>query len=479
LLLAAGLLYAGAQRGLQTETDAFLASEARRISVAITGSPADPPDAADLAEAVGASPAVSAQAAKSAGLLPFDIVYARLVSRAGGQTLAVSSDLKSQASLIASLDPMLREPPAAAGRFSFAGPDEERRMRVLTMPVQIGPKLGLLQVAVLWDHNADVLERLAALLAAGLPLVLLLAAGGGWVLVGRTLQPIGRIVTEAERLDASALPEALLPEAEESDSEIGHLVATLNQMTTRLRGAFEAQRRFAEAQQRFAADASHELRTPLTILRGEMELALSRTRETAVYQATLKSAIEEIGRMSRIVEGLGFLARQDAGMMKPSASSEWVDLAHLCEMALEELSAKASDRGVHLELERQNRPLSAVLVPGDSGQLHLLLRNLIDNAVKYTLQGGRVTVAISRKEDTPGSRGGAVITVSDTGIGIAEADMPHVFDRFWRADLARASEGSGLGLAISQRIAEAHGGKLTVESQGGHGTTFSLALPVG
>ena len=171
-----------------------------------------------------------------------------------------------------------------------------------------------------WDHNADILERLGGLLALGVLLVLLLAALGGWALVGRTLQPIRRIVTEAERLDAAALPDALLPEAAETDSEIGQLVATLNRMTTRLRQAFDAQRRFAEAQQRFAADASHELRTPLTILRGEMELALTRPRPPAFYQATLSSAMEEIARMGRIVEGLGFLARRDAGEMQASRS---------------------------------------------------------------------------------------------------------------------------------------------------------------
>lgn len=473
LLLAAGLLYAGAQRALQTETDAFLASEAHRIAVAAAGAPADPPEAGDLAEAVGASPADTARAAKSAGLLPFDSAYARLLSRAGANTLAVSSDLKTQPALLASLDSLLREPVSPDGRFAFAGPNEERRMRVLTTPVRVGPTQGLLQVAVPWDHNADVLERLAFLLAAALPLVLLLAAGGGWILVGRTLQPIGRIVAEAERLDASALPEALLPEADESDSEIGHLVATLNQMTTRLRRAFESQRRFAEAQQRFAADASHELRTPLTILRGEMELALSRPREASVYQATLRSAVEEIDRMSRIVEGLGFLARQDADPGQPARSTEQVDLTRLGGSVMAELAAKAASRGIALAMDTGNGPVSPIVVPGDAGQIHLLLRNLVDNAVKYTGPGGRVTLAVARQQDH------AIVAVSDTGIGIAPEDLPHVFHRFWRADRARASEGSGLGLAISKQIAEAHGGTLTAESRLGHGATFCFTLPAG
>jgi len=465
LLLASGLLYAGAMYALRTETDAFLVSEAHQFA-------ADSSEADDLEEAISGQRGNPLASPRFGGPLLFDVVYTRLINRADMRALAVSPDFKAQPGLAASLDPLLREQGGIEGRFSFAGPDEERQMRVLTTPVRLGKADGWLQVAVPWDHNADVLERLAVLLALGLPAVILLAGAGGWVLVGRTLQPIARIVAEAERLDAAALPEALLPQAAESDSEIGHLVTTLNQMTTRLRRAFDVQRRFAQAQQRFAADASHELRTPLTILRGEMELALSRPREARAYQATLASAIEEIDRMSRIVAGLGFLAREDAGQMKPMQSDQRVDLWQLCRLVMDELAAKVADKGLSLEVSAGNAD-SAVLVPGDPDQLYLLLRNLVDNAVKYTPAGGNVTVMLRRRDRD------AIVTVSDTGIGIADDDLPFVFDRFWRADLARASEGSGLGLAISKRIVEAHSGTLEVESRFGYGTTFRLALPAG
>ena len=464
LLLASALLYGGVSHTLRAETDAFLASHARSIAAA------DPAEADDLVEAISEKPGSSRSTLN--GPLLFDVVYTRLVSRTTKQSVAISPNLTTQPALLTALDPLLSLPAAKQGQFSFAGPDEERQMRVLTTPVHLGTVDGWLQVAVPWDHNSDVLERLAALLFLGVPAIILLAGIGGWVLVGRTLQPIGRIVAEAERLDANALPEALLPLAAESDTEIGHLVTTLNRMTTRLRRAFEVQRQFAESQQRFAADASHELRTPLTILRGEMELALSRPREAAVYQATLTSAVEEIDRMSRIVAGLGFLAREDAGEMSPAPPAQLVDLRQLCTFVGEELAAKAAQKEISLKIVAK----ATAFVSGDPDQLQLLLRNLGDNALKYTAPGGSVTLTLAPTSGL-GATASALITVTDTGIGIAEEDLPFVFDRFWRADRARTSEGSGLGLAISKRIAEAHGGTLTVESTLGRGTTFTLELP--
>jgi len=498
LLLGAWLLYTGAQRALLAETDAFLMREARRITALAAGSPSDVPDVSDLAEAIASRPPLrpsgilpspsGAPRHDNSDLLFFDVVYTRLVRKEAYRPLVTSADLAAQPAVERSLDPLLREPSPALGRYSFAGPDEEQTVRVLTLPGRIGREAGLLQVAVPWDHNADVLERLAALLALVLPVVLLLAAAGGWVLVGRTLQPISRIVAEAERLDASALPEALLPEAGESDSEIGRLVATLNRMTTRLRKAFEAQTHFAEAQQRFAADASHELRTPLTILRGEMELALTRPRERAVYEATLASAVEEIDRMSRIVEGLSFLARQNAGALSAANVSAdpvgtTINLATLSDLVIAEFEPRAREAGLLLTRERspdgQERVGEPVpVIRGNTDQLYLLLRNLVDNALKYTDAGGRVTVSTQVSAGTEGATGDAVVTVQDTGAGIAAGDLPHIFERFWRADRARSTGGSGLGLSICAQIAEAHGGALTVDSQLGSGSCFHLRLPL-
>ena len=469
---AALLVYAGAHHALGVETDGFLASEAHRIAAVAAGRPGDPADAGDIAEAVTASSTAPgpADSGHNSGLLFFDNVYVRLAQSSPTGAPVLSPSLTRQPALVASLDSLLRPPLPAAGQYAFAGPDEERLMRVYTLPLRAGSTDRLLQVAVPWDHNADILERLGRLLLLGVPLVLLLAALGGWTLVGRTLQPISRIVAEAERLDAAALPEALLPQAAETDSEIGHLVGTLNRMTTRLRRAFDAQHQFADAQQRFAADASHELRTPLTILRGEIELALSRPRAPEQYQQTLQSAMHEVARMTRIVEGLSFLARRDAGQLQATPIRADIDLAALSTQVVDEFAAQAERRRVSLRCDPK-RP-APLVVRADPDQLQQLLRNLIDNALKYTPTGGQVTVAVAVDSSA------AFLSVRDTGIGIAESDMPRVFDRFWRADQSRATGGSGLGLAICAEIAAAHGGTLRVTSEPGQGSTFLLRLPI-
>ncbi len=492
LIPAALLLYLGASHALRAETDGFLLVEAHRLSAAVRGQPDDPPEASDLAEAVagaGAGRLRSAAPGRDAGglvppLLLFDVTYLRILSRPSGRVLAASPNLARQAALASSLDGL---PAAKQTRvsefFSFAGPGEEQQMRVLSEPGFVGNAPVWVQAAVPWDHNADVLERLGRLLVLGVPLVLAACGAGGWLLVGRTLQPIHRIVLEAERLDADALPRALLPKASETDSEIGHLVATLNRMTTRLHGAWEAQRRFADAQQRFAADASHELRTPLTILRGEMELALARPRSLADYQATIGSAVEEIDRMSRIVAGLSFLAHQDAGLMETPHLRECVDLPGLCRTVIADFHTQAQDKKIALTLRvpdlNPETPLvnEGLWVPGSRDQLRQLVGNLVDNALKYTPPQGTVTVCILCEPGSRGEPGTVALQVRDTGIGLAPTDLPHVFERFWRADRARAAGGSGLGLAICAQIAQAHGGTLSVESELERGSIFCARLP--
>lgn len=492
LIAAALFVYLGARHVLGAETDMFLAANARRVLDAVRGQPGDAPDAADLAEAVGGGSAPTAPDRKASKRLLFDVTYLRVVAQASGRTLAASPSLAHQSALTASLDRLPGASKVDTRGFALAGPDEEHQMRVLTEPGQVGTVPVWVQVAVPWDHNADVLERLGRLLALGVPLLLAACAAGGWLLVGRTLQPIRRIVTEAERLDADALPRALLPEAVETDSEIGQLVTTLNRMTTRLHGAWQAQCRFADAQQRFAADASHELRTPLTILRGEIDLALARPRSLESYQATLGSAVEEIDRLSRIVEGLSFLAHRDAERMVPQ-TGEQVNLPDLCRRVVDNFRTQAHDKQIvlTLHLPKTDAPLvpkpdappaggaasDAVWVPGSRDQLRRLLDNLVDNAFKYTPLCGTVAVSVQREPDPDGGAGLAVLRVADTGIGIAPGDLPHIFERFRRADQARTAEGSGLGLAICAQIAQAHGGTLTADSEPGRGSVFSVRLP--
>ena len=458
LLLLAVLLVVGARHILRVETDAFLASEARHVLSA--GDAGDAPDMGDVRGAVASYARVPAGPPRP------NAVFVRLLDAHGGRPLALSPSLTGEPALNASL---ARLAPTLARRFDFAGPSEEETMRVLTETGQVGGRAVVVQVAVPWDQNADAIERLTLLLALALPALLLTAAAGGWVLVGRTLRPIRRIVTEAENLDVDALPERLLPVPEETDSEIGELVQTLNGMTTRLHHAFEAQRRFASAQQQFAADASHELRTPLTILRGEMELALTRPRSLEVYQATLASGVQEIDRMSRIVEGLSFLARHDADRLRPGPVPAVVDMDRLARTVLATYQRQAEDKQISLHAPAEAAP---VRVPGDETQLQQLLSNLLDNALKYTPPGGSVTVCVTAVP----SEEHCLLSVEDTGIGIAPGDLPHIFQRFWQADLSRRTGGSGLGLAICAQIVYRHGGTLSARSTPGEGTCIQVRL---
>ena len=474
VILSAGALavYVGAKHALLAETDAFLTVEAQRTAAAV-GDREDAGEYDELREAVSAFQGSGRTARGFPGVLRFDSVYVRLASP-DNATIAVSPSLSSQPDLEQALERVRLSRAAPPRRFAFLGPDEERMLRTVIAPMQAGGRTVFIEIAVPWDHDSDVLEELGFCLILSVPALAFVASLGGWVLVGRTLRPIQRIATEAEQLEIDNFSGALLPAPEETDSEVGHLVATLNRMTVRLHKAFEAKQRFAEAQQRFAADASHELRTPLTILRGEMELALTRPRPNEEYVATLGSALEEIQQMTRIVESLSFLARTDTGHIQNEEARVTVDLRVLCERTAAHFEREADAQGITLSVAASPEP---VLVAGDPVQLRQLLDNLVDNAVKYSRSGDLVTIAPSRERSGDGGAAECVVTVSDMGVGISPEDLPHIFERFWRADSARSAPGSGLGLAICARIAEAHGGRLTAESEMGAGAQIRLRLP--
>jgi signal transduction histidine kinase len=221
-------------------------------------------------------------------------------------------------------------------------------------------------------------------------------------------------------------------------------------------------------QQRFVADASHELRTPLAVLRGETEVALAQQRSIDEYKASLNLIKDEAEQLSRIVEDLFILARQPFDA--PAIMRERVSLDKVvgeCARAAQVLAARKE-----LKLTvNANKPLSLI---GDDELLQRMILNLLDNAVKYTPAGGEVSL------DLAGHNGDARITVRDTGIGIPEKDQPYIFDRFYRVDKARsrAMGGAGLGLSIAHWIAEAHGGTISVESQPGRGSAFTVELPI-
>ena len=294
------------------------------------------------------------------------------------------------------------------------------------------------------------------------PFVLLVSIGVAFVVTGRALRPVDRIVDEIEAITDGRSLHRRLP-IDPGGDELMRLGMTVNDMIGRLETSFGALRRFT-------ADASHELKTPLTVLRANVERAMTAPTGSHEQLAALEEALQEITRMADLVESLLTLARADEGRF--DLHREPVALLPLAREVLETAIILGEEAGLHVDM-----PIAEeAMVLGDRTRLRQLFLNLVTNAIKYTPRGGRVELTLSHRMD------GVAFSVKDTGIGIAAADLPYIFERFWRADRVRSriSErgGFGLGLAISHYIAQAHGGSLTVQSRLGRGSIFTVTLPV-
>ncbi|HLE74289.1 MAG TPA: ATP-binding protein [Anaerolineales bacterium] len=329
--------------------------------------------------------------------------------------------------------------------------------RFLVFPVQDeGRLLAYLQVGRDMEEVQEALARLLWLLLLTGPVLVGLASLQGHYLAGRALSPMEKIRQQAASIQARDLHLRLDPPTPED--EVGRLAQTFNTLFARLEASFSRQRRFT-------ADASHELRTPLAIIHGAVDVALERPRSPAEYVETLQSVSAEVGRMSRLVDELLVLARADAGELR--LELEDIDLADLLHLAVGVMQPKAQAAGVSFQLALP----AALPIKGDRDRLLELFFNLLENAIRYA-PGSQVTVG--------GELAGQVarVWVEDSGPGISPEHLPHIFERFYRVDPARnrANHGSGLGLAIAQEIAHLHGGRLSVHSEPGKGTTFVVEL---
>ncbi len=339
------------------------------------------------------------------------------------------------------------------------GEISEQPVRVLTKPVMRGDRLvSLVQVGMSLDNMYKTRARFLLILAALLPVGLLFAGTGGWLLARRALAPVDQMTNAARQISAQHLAERLKETG--SGDELDRLARTLNEMLGRLDKAFHQIRQFS-------ADASHELQTPLTILRGELEFTLRAPRDEIEYQRAIASALEEIDRLSNLVDGLLYLARTDAGVAR--MGSDPVDLAQLIHEVCKRLDWLANQAAVRL-IEGLVEPVSA---QGDHVRLQQLLSNIVQNGLKYTPAGGAVTVSLKGDQDH------AVIEVTDTGVGLSPDEQSQIFQPFYRATDARSTGGggAGLGLSIARAIAEGHGGRISVKSLPGEGSTFTISLP--
>lgn len=305
-------------------------------------------------------------------------------------------------------------------------------------------------------------QRVLGLMLLIAPLILVASVVIGYLLVGRTLKPVDVLVDEVEAITDGRTLHRRLVEARSND-ELARLTTTLNAMLRRLEQSFVTLRRFT-------ADASHELKTPLTVLRSGIERAITHPKTPPEVMEVLEETLVEVNRMAELVEALLTLARADEG--SAPLHLEDVDLQEMMSEVGETASILGEDAQVSVAVAIPERP---TLVMVDRSRVLQLLMNLLINAIKYTPSGGQISI------DCAASDGQVVFSVQDTGIGIAPGDLPHIFDRFWRADPARSRTGMrpgvGLGLAISKWIAEAHGGAITVQSRPGRGTTFVVTLP--
>ncbi len=304
-----------------------------------------------------------------------------------------------------------------------------------------------------------VLQGLFLALVALTPLTLLAAAICGYFLMRQPLRPIAELTRHAEHIGFQGTGERLPIIA--SGDELERLSLSLNRMIGRLEDALAHIHRFS-------ADVSHELHTPLTILRGELEPIIQRPNLDSTMSDAIGSALEEIDRMSRIVDSLLAISRLDSG--GAGIESTQVDLGELVASTADQMRLLADERQITITCSSSGR----VQVAGDPVRLKQVIVNLLDNAIKYTLPGGEIkTLAFVEG-------GWAVLEVADTGIGIPEESQAHVFERFYRADKARSrgSGGAGLGLSIVKAICSAHSGAVSLTSREGVGTTLRVALPL-
>ena len=387
-----------------------------------------------------------------------------VVSDTSGNVLALSEAARTLSAdalqqLTAPLD-TLRLPKHAGSRDLGPGVGDVRYLAVRVEAA--GPEIGGLLVATSTSQVAFGPPELVRSMLLIAPMVLIASALVGYWLAGTSLRPVQGIMDEVEAIsDGTSLHRRLaVPLA---GDEMARLALTVNGMLARLETSFASLHRFT-------ADASHELKTPLMVLRAGVERALVHPGVPTEILQSLDETLAQINEMTELVESLLTLARADEG--RAPLAVEESDLRDLFGDVIETAGMLGEGVGISVTSTLPDQPVRLAV---DRQRIREMLLNLVTNAIKYTPTGGTIDVSLAEQET------GVSLTVRDTGIGIAPGDLPHIFERFWRADPARSRTGerpgTGLGLAITKWIAEAHGGSITVQSRPGRGTIFTVHLP--
>ena len=340
---------------------------------------------------------------------------------------------------------------------TVAGNNE--RWRTLTAPITIGGHAVVLRVSRSEERLRNQLWEILVVLVFGSPLVVVLAGVGGYLLARRALLPIDHLASEAQRITAERLHERLT--VPNQRDEIGRLTGVINDTFARLESSFDQLRRFT-------ADASHELRTPLAVVRGIGEAAVTERRSPKEYEDAIGSMLEEVDRMTTLVETLLRLSHGDAGRIR--VSREPLDLGQLARDVTSSLGILVEERNQKLMLDIAD----GVVVPVDRLVLREAVTNVLDNAIKYSPAGSTVAIRVGRIGDE------ALLAIADEGPGIPPEHRERIFHRFFRVEEARSRDGggSGLGLAIAKWAVDIHGGAITVEQRPGGGSEFRILLPL-
>jgi len=331
--------------------------------------------------------------------------------------------------------------------------NDSEAIRVYTAPVIENQKIvGIIQVMQSLATLHETMDRLLLMMLISIPLLLMITAFSGYILAARALSPIDQITRTAQRISTEDLSARL--NLHGSDDEIGRLANTFDNMLSRLEEGFTRERQFT-------SDASHELRTPLTAMQAILSVTRGKQRSPEEYEIAIDDLMEETGRLRALTEDLLYIARGDS---HPVTSYEKVDLSNLLIDVSESLRPLAESKGLLLKQNIQ----SGLYLLGNSDALIRTFVNLLDNAIKYTENGEIIVVAERNEKNTIG------ISISDTGRGIDQEHLTHIFDRFYRVDESRTTQGFGLGLSIVQEIVKAHNGTISVASQIQKGTTFQI-----
>lgn len=330
--------------------------------------------------------------------------------------------------------------------------------RTLTGTALVGKRAVVLRVSRSEDRLLTQLWEILVVLVLGLPLVVALAGIGGYVLARRALTPIDHLASEARRITAERLHERL--SVPNQHDEIGRLAAVVNETFARLQSSFDQLRRFT-------ADASHELRTPLSVIRGIGEIGLGETRTPAEYKEAIGSMLEEVDRLTHLVDTLLRLSHGDAGTVR--LARQPIDLGRLTRDVVASVGILAEERNQRFTVDAAD----GVSVTADRLVLREAITNVVDNAIKYSPQTSTIDIRVHAEGNQ------AVLTVEDSGPGIAAEHRERIFDRFFRLDEARSREsgGTGLGLAIAKWAVEVNGGHISVEGGANGGSLFRISLP--